>query len=99
MINQRSAGHRTPPGDGGSGARSPRAARPANPSRRCAEMSSVGDGDPVTAVRRLLTEAGIVGRRVRMVVARLLDEPHTLASLVTASGVDRRTVEAVLAAA
>ena len=54
--------------------------------------------DPVAAVLGLVDAAGIAGRRVRLVVALLVDEAHTLASLVTGSGVDRRTVEAVLAA-
>jgi hypothetical protein len=54
--------------------------------------------DPVDSVRSLIAAAGIAGRRVRLVVALLIDEAHTVASLVTASGVDRRTVEAVLSA-
>jgi len=46
----------------------------------------------------LLESAGIAGRRLRTVVSLLTQGPHTLASLVTESGVDRRTVQAVLAA-
>lgn len=48
---------------------------------------------------RALHEAeGVAGRRIRTVVQLLIDEPQDLASLVQIAAVDRRTVEAVLAA-
>ena len=50
------------------------------------------------AVRALVTAAGIAGRRLRNVVGLLTESPHTLASLIRESAVERRTVEALLAA-
>ena len=51
---------------------------------------------PNDAVGLLLAEAGITARRIREVIALLTESPRTLASLVQASAVDRRTVESVL---
>jgi hypothetical protein len=55
-------------------------------------------GASQAAVAGLVAQAGIGGRRIRTVLGLLAEGPHTLASLVESSGVDRRTVQAVLAA-
>lgn len=54
--------------------------------------------DPLDRLRALYEAEGVAGRRIRTVVQLLIDEPHDLASLVQTAAVDRRTVEAVLAA-
>ncbi|HEY7226452.1 MAG TPA: bis-aminopropyl spermidine synthase family protein [Micromonosporaceae bacterium] len=54
--------------------------------------------DARDVVRALLREAGIAGRRLRTALRLLIEGPHTLASLVLNSGVDRRTVERLVAA-
>ena len=56
------------------------------------------DAVPVDAVRRLLDAAGITRRRLSTVVALLTEGPRTVAALVGESAVERRTVEAVVAA-
>jgi hypothetical protein len=50
------------------------------------------------AVASLVAHAGIGGRRIRAVLGLLAEGPRTLASLIESSGVDRRTVQTVLAA-
>ncbi len=49
-------------------------------------------------VQGLLRDAGIGARRLRAVIAALTERPHTLASLIRESAVERRTVERLLAA-
>lgn len=49
-------------------------------------------------LRTLLETAGISGRRLRTAVGLLTEGPHTLASLVSESGLDRRSAQALLAA-
>lgn len=60
--------------------------------------SVTGKTGPIADVRRLLDSAGVSGRRLRTVIRLLTEHPRTLASLVQASAVDRRTVETVLRA-
>lgn len=52
----------------------------------------------IDQVRALLASAGIAARRLRTVVGLLTDGPQTLTSLISQSGADRRSVQAVLAA-
>lgn len=51
-----------------------------------------------SGLRELIDAAGIAGRPLRTVVRLLTEGPHTLVSLIRESTVDRRTVEAIVAA-
>jgi hypothetical protein len=51
---------------------------------------------PLDAVRELVSAAGVAGRGPRTVVGLLTASPYDLATLIRDSGVDRRTVEALL---
>lgn len=61
------------------------------------DIEDAGDGSP-GAVRELLAAAGISARRLRTVLRLLTERSLTLADLIRESGVDRRAVEALLAA-
>jgi hypothetical protein len=65
------------------------------------DLATGGSPDPGSGpgdVRALLAGAGIAARRLRTVVRLLTEGSHTLPSLVAASAVDRRSVEALLTA-
>ncbi|RRO12711.1 putative methyltransferase [Saccharopolyspora rhizosphaerae] len=62
-------------------------------------MDNTPSSSPIEAVRELREEHGLLGLHVRRVLAELAAGPRSLDELIQRTGVARRTVEQVLAAA
>ncbi|TWF92755.1 bis-aminopropyl spermidine synthase family protein [Saccharopolyspora dendranthemae] len=62
-------------------------------------MDNAQPPTPIEAVRSLHAEHGLLGHDVRRVLAELISGPRSLDELIRRTGVPRRTVERVLAAA
>ncbi|MEB3368199.1 bis-aminopropyl spermidine synthase family protein [Saccharopolyspora mangrovi] len=62
-------------------------------------MNNAQSSAPIEAIRELHAEYGLLGHHVRRVLAELAAGPRSLDELVRRTGVSRRTVERVLAAA
>ncbi|WP_406688829.1 bis-aminopropyl spermidine synthase family protein [Saccharopolyspora sp. ID03-671] len=70
-----------------------------NPSSGGPASGAASDVPPIEAVRELRAEQGLLGHQVRRVLAELTTAARSLDELIRRTGVSRRTVEQVLAAA